>query len=169
MIERILGQIKAIDRSALDLEVRPLLEQINQVEAQLERATERIVRANQRLVMHIASQHMNRGLPLLDLIQEGNLGLMKPVLRFDPSKGCRFGTYAWWWIWQAMDKAAKTKGRLIRLPLGMHEARSRYRRAIASLSEQTRRPNASEIMEKAELSPQQLTALRSGEGAGITR
>jgi len=160
LIEKMLGKLKAIDRSVTDPRAKSLLEQIHQVEVQLRCVSERMVRANQRLVIRIARLHMNRGLPLLDLIQEGNLGLMKAVVRFDPGRGYKFGTYAWWWIWQAMDKAVKNNSRLIRLPLSIYELRSRYRRAIASLSGEARDPSPSEIMERAALSSQQFTSLR---------
>jgi len=160
LIEKILEKLKAIDESITDPKVKCLLEQAYQVETQLRFISARVVRANQRLVIRIARIHKNRGLPLSDLIQEGNLGLIKAVFRFNPGKGYKFGTYAWWWIWQAMDKAVKNTSRLIRLPTNIHELRSRYRRAIESLSMEVPEPGPYEIMESAALSTRQFITLR---------
>jgi len=90
LIEKVLWRLRAIDGIVKDQRTKILLDKIHQVEAQLHHPSDRMVRANQRLVIHIARLHMNRGLPLLDLIQEGNLGLMKAVVRFDHGRGYRF-------------------------------------------------------------------------------
>jgi RNA polymerase primary sigma factor len=87
-----------------------------------------LIRANLRLVVSIAKQFSGRGLSLLDLIQEGNLGLMKAVDRFDWRRGCRFGTYATWWIKQAIGRAIGDQGRMIRLPAHMADSVGRVHR-----------------------------------------
>ena len=93
-----------------------------------DQARAHMIRANLRLVVSIAKQFSGRGLALLDLIQEGNLGLMKAVDRFDWRRGCRFGTYASWWIKQSISRAISDQGRIIRLPAHIADSISRVQR-----------------------------------------
>jgi RNA polymerase sigma factor (sigma-70 family) len=93
-----------------------------------DQARAHMIRANLRLVVSIAKQFSGRGLALLDLIQEGNLGLMKAVDRFDWRRGCRFGTYASWWIKQSISRAISDQGRIIRLPAHIADSVSRVQR-----------------------------------------
>lgn len=93
-----------------------------------EEARNRMIQANLRLVISIAKQFSGRGLPLLDLIQEGNLGLMRAVDRFDWRRGVRFGTYASWWIKQAVSRALSDQGRMIRLPAHLTDTMNRVQR-----------------------------------------
>ncbi len=98
------------------------------------KSRERLVKANSRLVVSMARRYIGRGVPFADLIQEGNLGLMRAIERFDPERGYRFSTYAIWWIRQAVSRAVAEQGRLIRLPAHKVEELNRLRRASRRLT-----------------------------------
>src|SRR5262249_14460978 len=99
----------------------------------LDEAKAQMMQANLRLVMHIAMRFRNRGLPLLDLIQEGNLGLMRAVDKFDPHRGLKFVTYAHWWIRQAISRALSEQPRTVRLPSHVIERQSKLHAAATKL------------------------------------
>src|SRR5213080_4081059 len=99
------------------------------------RAREQMIKANLRLVVKIARDYESYGLPLLDLINEGNIGLMKGVERFDPKKGAKLSTYAAWWIKQAMKRALANQSKTIRLPVHIVDKLFHLRRAGAKLEE----------------------------------
>lgn len=114
-------------------------------------ARERMILSNLRLVVLIAKRYMGRGLAFPDLIEEGNIGLMKAVDRFDPEKGFRFSTYASWWIRQAIERAAINQGHLIRLPVHMMEKVNQYLSRIEQMVSEGRVPDLEEAARKAKL------------------
>jgi RNA polymerase primary sigma factor len=111
-------------------------ERLEQKVREGERARARFIEANSRLVISIARKYLGRGLPLSDLMQEGNLGLIKAVERFDPDRGHRFSTYATWWIRQAVLRAVADQGRTIRLPAHIVDELNRVHRARKQLAQE---------------------------------
>jgi RNA polymerase primary sigma factor len=103
-------------------------------------ARERLIRANTRLVISVAKKYLNRGLPFLDLIQEGNIGLMRAIRNYDYRRGFKFSTYATWWIRQAITRALAEQSRTIRLPVYMSDQVNRMAREQSRLQQSLRRP-----------------------------
>jgi len=130
-------------------QIKETVRTIQEREARAKEAKIELVAANLRLVISIAKRYLNRGLQLLDLIQEGNIGLMKAVDKFEYQQGYKFGTYATWWVRQAMTRAIAEQVRTIRLPVHMTEMVNKLNRATQTLvRENGREPTLDEIAEK---------------------
>jgi RNA polymerase primary sigma factor len=164
-IEYIFGAMNRLAETVEGLE-RPqahlvaFLSEYKRVRKELDDAVGEMVVANLRLAVNIAKRYARRGLALSDLIQEGNLGLMKAVARFDYTTGNRFSTFASWWIRQTISRALSDQGRTIRVPVHFLEARNNFYRAYFELIKELRRePGLQEVADRAQLSQERILTI----------
>jgi RNA polymerase primary sigma factor len=151
--------LKEISRQPL-LTYEEEVELAKQILKGSEEARKTLITSNLRLVVSVANRYLHYGLPLLDLVEEGNLGLIKAVDKYDHTKGYKFSTYATWWIRQAVSRYLANYGRTIRIPVYMTENIIKYKQASQRLyKESGQKPTIDEIAEELEITPKAVTEL----------
>lgn len=160
-MESIKAYLKEIRHIPL-LEPKEELALAKKVKAGNKEARKKMIRSNLRLVINIAKRYIHFGVPLMDLIEEGNMGLMKAVDKFNPSRGFRFSTYAAWWIRQSISRSISEQGRMIRVPVYMSELISKWKKTNERLSQKLGRiPSAQELAKAMDVSVERIRQINS--------
>jgi RNA polymerase sigma factor (sigma-70 family) len=143
------GKMARYAREHHDAKVQATFKSAREYKKHVDHARDALILANLRLVVHIAKKYLNHGISFMDLIQEGNIGLMKAVEKFEYERGNKFSTYAYWWIKQAIERAIADKARIIRIPVHVNEKIKKIARVSRELGETLgRKPTPQEIAKK---------------------
>jgi len=168
IIRKIAQQVKSMNTSEARI-VRRKLTELSEIENGLKIVRNRLVQANLRLVITIAKKYLNRGLSFLDLIQEGNMGLMKAAEKYDYQKGYKFSTYSTWWIRQAITRSIADCARTIRLPVHILETKNKISKATVSLFQELgKEPSLEEISIKAGLPLEKVRKIMKASGKAVS-
>jgi len=152
-LETACSRLAAYSKKTPQPSVQTVLEQVRRHKRDLDDARDALIVANLRLVTHIVKKYGNQGIPFMDLIQEGNIGLMRAVEKFEYERGYKFSTYAYWWIKQAISRAIADKARIIRIPVHISEKVKRVKKVVNELKDELGRvPTNREIARKLRMS-----------------
>jgi RNA polymerase sigma factor (sigma-70 family) len=148
-LERFYARLLRYGKEHKEPRVTALIQEARKHKRHVDHARDALILANLRLVVHIAKKYLNHGITFMDLIQEGNIGLMKAVEKFEYERGNKFSTYAYWWIKQAIERAIADKARIIRIPVHVNEKIKKIARVARELAETLgRKPTPQEIARK---------------------
>ena len=151
-LDRCCERLTTIGRGSSDFQVAKVRREVKRAKARLDRSREEMVRANLKLVTHVAKEYSRTKAPDLDLIQEGNLGLLRAVEKYEHERGFRFSTYAYWWIRQAIGRALSDRSRTIRIPVHLGRRMRKVQKAALALTEELGRdPTQAELAAETEL------------------